>query len=151
MGFQREVSGVEEMELAVGKVAPKCFRARGAEDFVVLAPGDQQRRLVGAEVLLERGVAVEVELVVPKQLQLNGVVVLAVKPELVELPGLGRDLLYSQPHLLLHRRPRRLIDTGPGTRRAPLSVSSPAPTIASLSLAPPCPQERNGPNGEAAD
>ena len=91
MGFQREVSGVEQVEFAVGEVAAERFRARGAEDFVVLAPGDEQRWLVGAEVLLKRGVPVEVELVVPEQLQLDGVVVLAVQAELVELPGLGRD------------------------------------------------------------
>src|SRR3954471_16391320 len=82
VGFQREVAGVEQVELAVGKISPERLRAGGAEDLVVLAPGDEQGWLVGAEVLLERGVAVEVELVVPEQLQLDGVVVFSVKSDL---------------------------------------------------------------------
>src|SRR5271154_1492246 len=39
--FQREVPGIEQVELPVGKIAAERLGARGAEDLVVLAPGDQ--------------------------------------------------------------------------------------------------------------
>ena len=76
MGFQCEMPCIEEMEFTVGEIAAEGLCARGTEDFVVLAPGDEQRWLMRAEVLLKRRIAVEVELVVPEQLQLDSVVVL---------------------------------------------------------------------------
>src|SRR5262249_59848892 len=50
--FQSEVAGVEEMELQCLQISFVRFSAVGREDFVILAPGDQHRRLVLAEVVL---------------------------------------------------------------------------------------------------
>lgn len=68
VGLEREVSGVQQMDLGFGKVTSVGFCPGWSEDFVVTAPRHQSRRLVGAEVLLVGRVAVEIELVVPEQL-----------------------------------------------------------------------------------
>ena len=47
---------VEEVEFGVGEVAEVGVCAGGGEDFVVLAPDDQGRGLVLAEVFLPLGV-----------------------------------------------------------------------------------------------
>src|SRR5262249_60386898 len=52
IAFQREVPGVEQVELQSLEVALVRLRPGGREDLVVLAPGDQHRRLVLSEVLL---------------------------------------------------------------------------------------------------
>ena len=56
-----------------------------------LRPQVTSGRLVGPEVFLEGGVPVEVELVVPEQLQLDRVALRAVEAGLVELPGVRCD------------------------------------------------------------
>src|ERR1700734_151451 len=77
------------MEFAVGQIPFEGLSAWGAKDFVVLTPGDQQRRLMSPEVRLALRVPVEVELIIPKQLQLNGIVALAVESGLITLPRIG--------------------------------------------------------------
>ena len=68
------------------------MRARPpAEDLVVLAPHGERRRLVRAEVLLERGIEIEVEPVVPEQRQLDLLVAAALEAGLVERPRIGRE------------------------------------------------------------
>src|SRR5947209_7187776 len=95
MCLECEVACVEEVALGAGQVSKVGLGARSTEYLVVLAPGDEQRRLVSAEILLEPGVAVEVELVVPEQLQLDGIVAFAVESRLIERPRLGGDAIES--------------------------------------------------------
>src|SRR5262249_56594102 len=54
--LQREMAGVEEVELGVAKVALVRVRTVGGEDRVVLAPDDQRRRPVLAEIGLNGGI-----------------------------------------------------------------------------------------------
>ena len=51
--LQREVAGVEEVDLCIWNVALERFGARRKEERIVLAPHRQERRLVGAEIALE--------------------------------------------------------------------------------------------------
>ena len=51
--LQREVAGLEEVDLCLRNVALKRFSARREEERIVLAPHRQKRRLVCPEVLLE--------------------------------------------------------------------------------------------------
>ena len=51
--LQREVAGVEEANLCLRNVALKRLGARRKEEWIVLAPDRQKRRLVRAEVVLE--------------------------------------------------------------------------------------------------
>ena len=109
--FEGEVTGVEQVEIHVLQVALVGLGTLGREDEVILAPDDQRWGLVGAEVLLKRGVAVKVELIVLEQLQLDRVVVLAVQAELIELPGLGRDSVQDRKSTRLnssHSRASRM-------------------------------------------
>src|SRR4051794_19198965 len=69
--LEREVSGVEEVQLRVGQVALVGLGAGGAEDLVVRAPGDQCWRLVLAEVMMEGLVLRDVEPVVVEELELD--------------------------------------------------------------------------------
>ena len=51
--FEREVAGIEQVQLGFGQVAQVGVCAVGGEDLVVLAPDDQRRRLALAEERLE--------------------------------------------------------------------------------------------------
>src|ERR1700733_8353776 len=72
--FEVEETGVEKVQVGGRQVGAERFCTCGAEDFVEASPGEQRGWLVCAEVLVEGGVEVEVELVVPQQLQLHQVV-----------------------------------------------------------------------------
>jgi hypothetical protein len=50
--FQREMACVEKMELRAGNISLKEFSTLHREDSIVLAPRDQRRGLMFAEVLL---------------------------------------------------------------------------------------------------
>ena len=54
MRLQREMSGVEEAHRRVRDVALERLGARRQEEWIVLAPRRQQRRLVGAEIVAGR-------------------------------------------------------------------------------------------------
>src|SRR5262245_33491136 len=71
MCFQREVSGIEEADDRIGNVALELFRTRRQEERIVLAPYREERRLAGAEVILEGRVERDVTLVVAEQVQLD--------------------------------------------------------------------------------
>src|SRR5262245_46196623 len=71
MRLQREMAGVEEAHLRVGDVARERFRSRRQEERIVLAPHCQERRLVGAEIVLKGRVKRDAAFVVAKLVQLN--------------------------------------------------------------------------------
>lgn len=52
--FQREVAGVEQVQPGLGQVAQIGGGAFRRKDLVVLAPDDEHRRLVLAEIRLTR-------------------------------------------------------------------------------------------------
>jgi hypothetical protein len=87
MDFKGEVAGIEQVELGVGS---RWYASAPARPKIssfwpqVIWPQDEHRRLSGAEVLLEAGVEVEVELVVPEQLQLDFLVSGPVHARLVQ-------------------------------------------------------------------
>src|SRR5262245_24144363 len=81
--FQGEVTRVEEMELQCLQVSFIRFSAVGREDFVILAPGDQHRRLVLAEVVLPLRIKREVTAVAQKQVELDFIVPLSIEQKLV--------------------------------------------------------------------
>ena len=71
MRLQREMTGVEKADLRLGNVAPEPLGAWRKEERIVLAPHRQKRRLVRAEVVLERGVQCDVALVVAEEVELD--------------------------------------------------------------------------------
>ena len=91
VGFQGEVAGVEQVELQRLQVALVRLGPGGGEDLVVLAPDDQHRRLVLAEVLLPLRVERRVAAVAQEQVELDLVVALAVEQELVVGRAVGAD------------------------------------------------------------
>ncbi|GAA3394876.1 hypothetical protein GCM10017752_42020 [Streptomyces roseoviridis] len=93
--LQGEVARVEEVDLGVRQVPGERLGAGRAEDLVAAAPGGEQRRPVGAEVLLEGRIGVQVELVVPEQLELDLLVAGPVEAGPVEGPGLGTDAVQA--------------------------------------------------------
>jgi len=48
--LQREMAGVDQVKLDIGKVALVGIGAVGRDNLVVFAPDDQRRRLVFAEI-----------------------------------------------------------------------------------------------------
>src|SRR5262245_45974891 len=71
MGFEREVAGVEEADDSTGIVPLERLATRRQEERIVLAPHRQQRRLAGAEVVLERRIQRHIALVVAEQVELH--------------------------------------------------------------------------------
>src|SRR5262249_6073903 len=71
MGFEREVSGVQEADHRAWNIAPERLSPRRKKERIVLAPYRQERRLVGAEVFLKRGIEGDVALVVAEQVELH--------------------------------------------------------------------------------
>src|SRR5581483_7610629 len=84
MGFQSKVPGIEEAHDRVRNVALECFRTRRQKERIVLAPYRQERRLVGAEVILEGRIERDVALVVAQQVKLDVIGAGACKIEVVE-------------------------------------------------------------------
>src|SRR5947207_3344664 len=78
VGLQGEVPGVEQVVFKRLHVSLVWLGSGGGEDLVVLAPNDQQRRLVLAEVLLPFRVQCRVAAVAEEQVELDFVVPLAV-------------------------------------------------------------------------
>ena len=89
--LQREMAGVEEMKLQVGQIALVRMRAIGGENLVVLAPDDQRRRLMLAEISLDGGIERQVGPVVVEEVELDLVVARAIEQRLVVDPIVGRD------------------------------------------------------------
>ena len=85
MRFQREVPGVYQVVLEIPQVPLVWLRTGRWEDFIVLAPDDQGRRLIFAQVILPRWMQRRVRAIAVKRLQLNFLVALAVKQPLDNL------------------------------------------------------------------
>ena len=81
--FQREVAGIEQVELQRLQVSLVRLSPCGRKDLVVLAPDDQHRRLVLAEILLPLRIQRRVAAVAEKHVELNLVVAWSVEQELV--------------------------------------------------------------------
>src|SRR6516165_7002603 len=71
MRFEREVAGIQKLHFGVRDVAFEGLRTRRQEEWVVLAPHGQKRRLVFAEVTLEFWIERDVGLVVAEKIELN--------------------------------------------------------------------------------
>src|SRR5512134_137145 len=72
--LQQEMSGVEEVKLDLLQVPLIGMRAIRREDLVVLAPHNQRRRLMRAEIRLDGGIQRQVGAVVVEHIQLNLVI-----------------------------------------------------------------------------
>src|SRR5260221_8052168 len=71
MRLQREMASVEEAHRRVGDVALERLGAWRQEEGIVLSPHRQERRLMGAEILLESRIESDVALVVAHQVELH--------------------------------------------------------------------------------
>src|SRR5262245_17257509 len=91
--FQREVAGVEQVELDRLEVALVRLGPGRRKDLVVGAPHNQHRRLVLPEIVLPLRVERRVTPVAQKQVELDLVVVLAIQQILVSGPAVRRDEL----------------------------------------------------------
>ena len=69
--FQREMSGIQELNLGARYIFPERFRSSGNEERIVFAPDRKQRRFRFTEILLEFRVHPQVRCVIQKQIQLN--------------------------------------------------------------------------------
>src|SRR6516162_11013095 len=93
VAFQREVAGVEQVELQRLEVPLVRLGPGRREDLVVPAPRDQHRRLVLPEVLLPPRVERRVTAVAQEQVELDLVVPLSIQQILVRGPAVRRDEL----------------------------------------------------------
>ena len=87
------MAGVEQVVLDVLEVTPVRVGPGGREDGVVLAPDDEGRRLVLAEVVVPLGVLRRVAAVAVEQGQLDLRVAGPVQERLVDGPGVRADRL----------------------------------------------------------
>src|SRR5215472_3680749 len=71
MGFEREVTGVEETDLSVDVVALERFCAGRKKKRIVLAPDGKKGRPRGTEILLKLGIQGDVARVVEKEVELD--------------------------------------------------------------------------------
>src|SRR3954452_16658226 len=68
--LQREMAGVEQVQVGVRKVAPEGMRTRCREDRVVGAPDDQRRRTPLAEIRLHRRIEQQVGAIIVEEIEL---------------------------------------------------------------------------------
>ena len=71
VGFEREVTGVEEVHFGAWVVALERLSARRQKEGIVLPPDGEQRRMRLAEVLLELRIALHVVRIVQEQVELD--------------------------------------------------------------------------------
>ena len=91
VAFQREVAGVEQVELHRLEVSLVRLGPGRREDLVVPAPHNEHRWLVLPEVLLPLRVERRVTPVAQKQVELDLVVAFAIQQILVRGPAVRRD------------------------------------------------------------
>src|SRR5882672_7089126 len=72
--FEGEMAGVDEMKFGLGKVALVGMCAVRGENEVVLAPDDQRRRLMFAEIGLHRRIKRKIGPVIVEEIELDVVV-----------------------------------------------------------------------------
>src|ERR1700749_655130 len=80
--FECEMAGVEEANDRIRNVAFESLRASRQEERIVLSPHREERRLVGAEVILKDWIERDVALVVAEQVELH---VLRARPREIEI------------------------------------------------------------------
>src|SRR5215469_1100000 len=85
------MASVEEAHFGVGNVTPVRLGALWKEERIVLAPDREQRRAVGAEILLELRVQRNIACVVEKKVELNLIIADAGEQRAVEGEGFGRN------------------------------------------------------------
>src|SRR5579871_864154 len=90
VGFQRKVAGVEEADHRMRNVALERLRAGRKEERIVLAPDREERRLVGAEVILEGRIERDIALVIAEQVELDVVGARTRQIEIVERVAVRR-------------------------------------------------------------
>ena len=71
MRFQREVAGIEQLNLRIRIVSPESFRPCRDEIWIMFPPNREQRRLRFSEILLESWIKLYVVGVIEKQIQLD--------------------------------------------------------------------------------
>ena len=71
MGLEREMAGIAEVDLPVGKIALVGLRTGRNEGRIMPAPHGEKRRLVLAEIRLELRVAGDIAGVIPDQVKLD--------------------------------------------------------------------------------
>src|ERR1700759_2198720 len=91
LGLQREMAGIDEVNLGVRIVAAEGFGARRQEERIVLAPDREQVGGMLAEVGLKLGIQRHVRRVVEKQIELDLVIARAVEQRLIQRVGFRRD------------------------------------------------------------
>src|SRR5262245_24112678 len=91
MAFQREVSGVENMNLGLGEITLEGPSTVRAKDSVVATPYSQQGHLASPEVLVHPRVQLDVAGIAPEELQLDLVIAGPVEQRLIVGPGVRTD------------------------------------------------------------
>ena len=71
VGFKSEMPGVEEANRSLGYIAPERLGTGRQKEGIVLSPCGQERRPLGAKVVLKLRVQGDVALVVTEQVQLH--------------------------------------------------------------------------------
>src|SRR5712691_5414054 len=89
--LERKVASVKEAHIGLRHVTLECLCASRQEERIVLAPRRQKRRLMLAEIGLERGVERDIALVVAEQIELNLIRAAACQVEIVERKSVGRN------------------------------------------------------------
>src|SRR5262249_19304477 len=90
MRFEREVTRIEEADDRTRNIALKGLSTRRKKERIILAPYRQERRLVRAEVFLERGIQRDIALVVTEEVELNFISAGARQIEVVEILTIRR-------------------------------------------------------------
>src|SRR5262245_18915135 len=89
--FQREVPRIEEAHDRTRKIALERLGAGRQKEWIVLAPHRQQRRPVGAEVVVKLRIQRDIAGVVEEQVELDLVVARPSEQRRIERIALGRD------------------------------------------------------------
>src|SRR5262247_2732691 len=91
MRLEREVSGIEEADDRIRKIALESLRTERQEERIVLAPQSQERRPVGPEIVLEGREERDVALVVTQEVELQLIRAGPGQVEVVERVAVWRD------------------------------------------------------------
>src|SRR5215472_12739115 len=90
--FQREMAGIEKMELCAGNISFQEFSTLHREDPIVLAPRDQRRGLMFTEVQLPIVESIQISLRIVEDCKLDILVSRTVLVGLVDHPIVRADL-----------------------------------------------------------
>src|SRR5690606_36114455 len=91
VGFQEEVSAVDELDARARNIAPERFSTGRAEDFVVRPPDGENRHLRPTEPLMKPRIQHAVGGVVAEQVELGAITARAGEKHKVVLPRVGID------------------------------------------------------------